>query len=120
VSETRHEETPLMRRMNRFAKRVSLIVLMACILIFLIGFYLGIPLIDIFFVAVAVAVSAIPEGMPIAMTVALSIGTSRMAKRNVIVRKLSAVEGMGSCNYIGTIKTGTLTVDQQTVKKIFL
>jgi magnesium-transporting ATPase (P-type) len=120
VSETRQEETPLMRRMNRFAKRVSLIVLVACVLIFLIGFYQGIPLIDIFFVAVAVAVSAIPEGLPIAMTVALSIGTSRMAKRNVIIRKLSAVEGLGSCNYIGTDKTGTLTVDQQTVKKILL
>ncbi len=120
VSETRQEETPLMRRMSRFAKRVSLIVLMACILIFLIGFYQGIPLIDIFFVAVAVAVSAIPEGLPIAMTVALSIGTSRMAKRNVIIRKLSAVEGLGSCNYIGTDKTGTLTVDQQTVTKILL
>lgn len=120
VSETRQEETPLMRRMSRFAKRVSLIVLVACILIFLIGFYQGIPLIDIFFVAVAVAVSAIPEGLPIAMTVALSIGTSRMAKRNVIIRKLSAVEGLGSCNYIGTDKTGTLTVDQQTVKKILL
>lgn len=120
VTETRQEETPLMRRMSRFAKRVSLIVLVACILIFLIGFYQGIPLIDIFFVVVAVAVSAIPEGLPIAMTVALSIGTSRMAKRNVIIRKLSAVEGLGSCNYIGTDKTGTLTVDQQTVKKILL
>lgn len=120
VTETRQEETPLMRRMSRFAKRVSLIVLVACILIFLIGFYQGIPLIDIFFVAVAVAVSAIPEGLPIAMTVALSIGTSRMAKRNVIIRKLAAVEGLGSCNYIGTDKTGTLTVDQQTVKKILL
>ncbi|MBX2969597.1 MAG: HAD-IC family P-type ATPase [Cyclobacteriaceae bacterium] len=120
VTETRQEETPLMKRMSRFAKRVSLIVLVACMLIFLIGFYQGIPLIDIFFVAVAVAVSAIPEGLPIAMTVALSIGTSRMAKRNVIIRKLSAVEGLGSCNYIGTDKTGTLTVDQQTVKKILL
>lgn len=120
VTETRQEETPLMRRMSRFAKRVSLIVLVACILIFLIGFYRGIPLIDMFFVSVAVAVSAIPEGLPIAMTVALSIGTSRMARRNVIVRKLSAVEGLGSCNYIGTDKTGTLTVDQQTVKKILL
>jgi P-type E1-E2 ATPase len=68
---------------------------------------------DIFFFVVAVAVSAIPEGLPIAMTVALSIGTSRMAKRNVIVRKLTAVEGLGSCTLIATDKTGTLTVDLQ-------
>ncbi|MBX2965956.1 MAG: HAD-IC family P-type ATPase [Cyclobacteriaceae bacterium] len=120
VTETAQEETPLMQRMNRFAKRISVIVLVSCTVIFLIGFYQDIPLIEMFFVAVAVAVSAIPEGLPIAMTVALSIGTSRMAKRNVIIRKLSAVEGLGSCNYIGTDKTGTLTVDQQTVKRIML
>jgi len=120
VSETKQTKTPLVKRMDRFARRVSIIVLLACILIFIIGFFQGFAPIDIFFVAVAVAVSAIPEGLPIAMTVALSIGTSRMAKRNVIIRRLSAVEGLGSCNYIGTDKTGTLTVDQQTVKKIVL
>jgi magnesium-transporting ATPase (P-type) len=120
VAETKQEKTPLVQRMERFAMWVSVVVLIACSIIFIIGFFQGIPVIDIFFVAVAVAVSAIPEGLPIAMTVALSIGTSRMAKRNVIIRKLSAVEGLGSCNYIGTDKTGTLTVDQQTVKKIVL
>ncbi len=120
VAETKQEKTPLVKRMERFAMWVSIVVLVACIIIFIIGYVQGIPVIDIFFVAVAVAVSAIPEGLPIAMTVALSMGTSRMAKRNVIIRKLSAVEGLGSCNYIGTDKTGTLTVDQQTVKKIVL
>jgi magnesium-transporting ATPase (P-type) len=120
VTETKQEKTPLVRRMERFARWVSLIVLIACLGIFIIGQLQGIPTIDIFFVAVAVAVSAIPEGLPIAMTVALSIGTKRMAKRHVIIRKLSAVEGLGSCNFIGTDKTGTLTVDQQTVKKIVL
>ncbi len=120
VSDTKQSKTPLVKRMEHFARRVSVVVLLACIVIFIVGYFQGIAPIDIFFVAVAVAVSAIPEGLPIAMTVALSIGTSRMAKRNVIIRKLSAVEGLGSCNYIGTDKTGTLTVDQQTVKKILL
>jgi magnesium-transporting ATPase (P-type) len=120
VTDTRQEKTPLVKRMERFARWVSLIVVIASASIFLIGYLHDIPAIEMFFVAVAVAVSAIPEGLPIAMTVALAIGSSRMAKRNVIIRKLSAVEGLGSCNFIGTDKTGTLTVDQQTVKKIIL
>jgi len=69
---------------------------------------------------VALAVSAIPEGLPVALTVALSIATSRMSKRNVIVRKLTAVESLGSCTVIASDKTGTLTVNQQTVKLIEL
>lgn len=111
---------PLVKRMEKFAKKVSFIVLGASILLGIIGLMSGISLEVIFFVVVAAAVSAIPEGLPIAMTVALSIGTLRMAKRNVIVRKLTAVEGLGSCTYIATDKTGTLTVDQQTVKILVL
>jgi P-type Ca2+ transporter type 2C len=76
------------------------------------------PAIDVFFLAVALAVAAIPEGLPVAMTVALSIATSRMAKRNVIVRRLTAVEGLGSCTFIASDKTGTLTVNRQTVRHI--
>jgi calcium-translocating P-type ATPase len=120
VTETHQERTPLVKRMERFARWVSVVVLVACVIIFVIGFLHDIPAYEMFFVAVAVAVSAIPEGLPIAMTVALSIGSNRMAKRNVIIRKLSAVEGLGSCNYIGTDKTGTLTVDQQTITQVNL
>jgi magnesium-transporting ATPase (P-type) len=85
-----------------------------------IGYSTGIPIREIFFFVVAVAVSAIPEGLPIAMTAALAIGASQMAKRNVIIRKLTAVEGLGSCTFIATDKTGTLTVDQQTARTIVL
>jgi magnesium-transporting ATPase (P-type) len=76
------------------------------------------PLTEIFLLAVSLAVSVIPEGLPVALTVALAIGMRRMAKRNVIIRRLVAVEALGSCTYIATDKTGTLTVNQLTVRRI--
>ncbi len=111
---------PLVKRMEKFTRRISYIVLGASTFLGVLGYFSGIPLREIFFFVVAVAVSAIPEGLPIAMTVALSIGASRMAKRNVIIRKLTAVEGLGSCTFIATDKTGTLTVDQQTARSVVL
>ena len=111
---------PLVKRMEVFTRKISYIVLGASVFLGVIGYLSGIPLREIFFFVVAVAVSAIPEGLPIAMTVALSIGASRMAKRNVIIRKLTAVEGLGSCTFIATDKTGTLTVDQQTARNVVL
>ncbi|MFN3404453.1 MAG: cation-translocating P-type ATPase [Cytophagaceae bacterium] len=111
-------KAPLVERMEVFARKISIVTLAGCSILGILGLFNGISLVDIFFFVVAVAVSAIPEGLPISMTVALSIGTARMAKKNVIVRKLTAVEGLGSCTYIATDKTGTLTVDQQTVRKI--
>ena len=111
---------PLVKRMEVFTRRISYIVLGASIFLGVLGYFSGIQLRDIFFFVVAVAVSAIPEGLPIAMTVALSIGASRMAKRNVIIRKLTAVEGLGSCTFIATDKTGTITVDQQTARTVVL
>ena len=111
---------PLVIRMERFAQQISIVVVAACLLLGGVAWGKGMPLTDVFFLVVALAVSAIPEGLPVAMTVALSIGTSRMAKRNVIVRKLTAVEGLGSCTYIASDKTGTLTINKQTVKSIWL
>ncbi|HDT14631.1 MAG TPA: HAD family hydrolase, partial [Firmicutes bacterium] len=78
----------------------------------------GYPMNEVFFLVVALAVSSIPEGLPVALTVALSVATQRMSKRNVIVRKLTAVESLGSCTYIASDKTGTLTVNQQTIREI--
>jgi magnesium-transporting ATPase (P-type) len=111
---------PLIIRMEKFTKQISYIVL--SIAAVLAGFLIfkGYGTHDVFFFVVALAVSAIPEGLPVALTVALSIATSRMSKRNVIVRKLSAVESLGSCTVIASDKTGTLTVNQQTVKLIEL
>jgi len=111
---------PLLIRMEEFARQISFIILGACILLAGLTLSRGFAFTEIFFMAVALAVSAIPEGLPVALTVALSIAASRMAKRHVIVRKLASVESLGSCTMIASDKTGTLTLNQQTVKMIFL
>ena len=78
----------------------------------------GAPPSEIFLLSIALAVSAIPEGLPVALTVALAVGMERMAHRGVIVRRLVAVESLGSCTYIASDKTGTLTVNQLTVRRV--
>jgi magnesium-transporting ATPase (P-type) len=120
VSESGKSDTPLMIRMERFSKRIGLLVLISCGLLAAIALWKGIAPREVFFMAVALAVSAIPEGLPVAMTVALSVATSRMARRKVLIRKLMAVEGLGSCTMIATDKTGTLTLNRQTVNLIAL
>jgi calcium-translocating P-type ATPase len=111
---------PLVIRLEKFAKHVSWFVMGAILILWIIGVMKGIPYHELFFLGVALAVSAIPEGLPLAVTIALTIATGRMIKRNVIVRKLTAVEGLGSCTFIASDKTGTLTVNMQTVKNISL
>lgn len=111
---------PLVIRMEKFAKQISLIVVGFAAVLGFISVMRGMVFGDVFFLMVAMAVSAIPEGLPVALTVALSIATSRMSKRRVIARKLVAVESLGSCTTIASDKTGTLTVNQQTVKLIEL
>ncbi len=112
---------PLLVRMERFTKVIALSVLLAATAIGTLGVLLGgYATSEMFLFAVALAVSAIPEGLPVAMTVALAIATIRMAKRGVIVRRLTAVEGLGSCTLIATDKTGTLTCNELTVREIGL
>jgi len=111
---------PLMIRMERFARQISYLVLGFVALLAIVAHFQGTSWFEVFFLAVALAVSAIPEGLPVAMTVALSIAATRMARRHVIVRKLTAVEALGSCTCIASDKTGTLTVNRQTVKTIGL
>ncbi|MBN1634177.1 MAG: HAD-IC family P-type ATPase [Ignavibacteria bacterium] len=111
---------PLVIRMEKFAKQISIIVVGFAAILGFISIMRGMVFGDVFFLMVAMAVSAIPEGLPVALTVALSIATSRMSKRKVIARKLVAVESLGSCTTIASDKTGTLTVNQQTVKLIEL
>jgi len=110
--------TPLVHRMESFTKNIAIVILLASALLTVLALNKGLEMEAVFFMAVALTVSAIPEGLPIGITVALSIGMGRMAKRNVIVRKLVALEGLGSCTVIASDKTGTLTHNQLTLKII--
>ncbi len=112
---------PLLDRMERFTNQIAIATLISSVFIGILAKWMGnYSWTDTFFFAIALAVSAIPEGLPVAMTVALSVATTRMARRNVIVRRLTAVEGLGSCTMIATDKTGTLTCNELTVREIAL
>jgi P-type Ca2+ transporter type 2C len=111
-------KAPLQVRMDRFTHRVAIFVGFAALIMFAVATMRGTPFDEVFLLAVALAVSVIPEGLPVALTVALAIGMRRMARRNVIVRRLLAVEALGSCTFIATDKTGTLTVNQLTARCI--
>ena len=119
VSRGEGTRPPLIERMDRFARTISIAVVAAAVLLSGIALWRGTPLTEVFFVAVALAVSAIPEGLPVALTVVLSVAASRMAKRSVIVRRMAAVEGLGSCTVIASDKTGTLTVNRQALEAIW-
>lgn len=114
-------KAPLLVRMERFSHLVAIVVLVASLLIGSIGVFgwrLGVS--EMLFFGIALAVAAIPEGLPAALTVALAVASTRMAHRRVIIRRLAAVEGLGSCTLIASDKTGTLTQNELTVRQIVL
>lgn len=111
---------PLVVRMDQFAKMVAWVMMTIIVVIAGVELLRGTGLAEVFVVAVALAVAAIPEGLPVALTVALSVAVSRMGKRNVIVRRLPAVEGLGACTLIAADKTGTLTLNELTVRRLWL
>jgi len=114
----RRAPTPLQVRMDRFGRRISAAVVAASALTFVVGWARGAPAPEMFLTAVAIAVSAVPEGLPVVMTIALAVSVRRMARRNAIVRRLPAVETLGSCTVVVTDKTGTLTRNRMTVQQI--
>ena len=112
---------PLVERMEVFTKWIAIAVLSLATVVGLLGtLFGGYSPTEMFMFGVALAVSAIPEGLPVALTVALAVGTTRMSKRGVIVRRLTAVEGLGSCTLIASDKTGTLTCNELTVREVRL
>ena len=111
---------PLVQKLKRLTHLIALFTLAAVAGVALIQFLNGKSFVDIFTLAVALSVAAIPAGLPVAITVALSVASSRMAERNVIVRRLAAVEGLGSCTLIASDKTGTLTANKLTVQRVWL
>lgn len=120
VASVKDEKSPLTIRMNKFSKQISLLIIVVAIVIALLLYSKGVSGDQIFLSVIALSVSAMPEGLPLALTMALTITSNKMMKKNVIVKKLNSVESLGSCTYIASDKTGTLTVNEQTAKKIVL
>ena len=110
------EQTPLQQKIAGLGKTLGLLAVLVCSVVFVLEYFQGTPLVETFMTAVSLAVAAVPEGLPAILTLTLALGMQRMAKSNAIVRKLLAVETLGSCNVICTDKTGTLTLNQMTVR----
>lgn len=119
INETEKQETPLQRRLNSLGKTLGIAALAICAIIFVIGLLQGKEIIDMFMTAVSLAVAVIPEGLVAVSTIVLAIGVQKMVKKNAIVKKLPAVETLGSSTVICSDKTGTLTQNKMTVEKIF-
>ncbi len=119
VKETGIVRAPLQEKIHKFAKSIGFIVLGASSLLFITGLLIGESPKDMFMTAVAAAVATIPEGLPIVVTIAMAVGVARMARQNAIIRRLHAVETLGSTTVIGSDKTGTLTKNEMTVKFIY-
>ncbi len=112
--------TPLQLKLAKLGKYLGIMALAACAVIFVVGAVCGIPVLEIFMTAVSLAVSAIPEGLPAIVTIVLAIGVQRMVKKNALIRKLPAVETLGSASVICSDKTGTLTQNRMTLTKVYL
>jgi Ca2+-transporting ATPase len=119
IAETVDLQTPLIRKIAQFSRLLLWVILGLAAITFAIGLARGEKVVEMFMAAVALAVGAIPEGLPAAVTIVLAIGVARMAKRRAIIRKLPAVETLGSTTVICSDKTGTLTENQMTVQKIY-
>ena len=120
LSGTEEQETPLQKKLNTLGKTLGIVSLVICIIIFIIGIIQGREIISMFMTAVSLAVAAIPEGLAAVSTIVLAIGVQKMVKRNAIVKRLPAVETLGSSSVICSDKTGTLTQNKMTVQKVFV
>lgn len=119
IQSAEREATPLEQKLDAVGKTLGISSLIICLFVFLLGLYRGYELLEMFIWSVSLAVAAVPEALPAVVTGALAIGTERMAKKNAIVRRLPAVETLGCTNVICTDKTGTLTKNEMTVRRIY-
>ncbi|ATD56024.1 cation-translocating P-type ATPase [Clostridium chauvoei] len=120
MEQTQEKKTPLQVNLDDFSKKLAFAILAVCILVFGLSLYRGTPMLDSLMFAVALAVAAIPEALSSIVTIVLALGTQKMAKENAIIKKLKAVEGLGCVSIICSDKTGTLTQNKMTVKKVFV
>jgi Ca2+-transporting ATPase len=117
--QTEDGATPLQKKLTQFAKKLSVVILIICVIIFVTGMLRGELVLTMLLTSISLAVAAIPEALPALVTIALALGASRLVKSKALIKKLSAVETLGSVNFICTDKTGTLTLNVMSVKEIF-
>lgn len=120
INHTKEEKSPLTIRVEKLSKQISILILIVASIITVLLFIKNVSYHEIFLSVIALAISAMPEGLPLALTMALTISSNKMSKKNVIVRKLKSAESLGSCTVIASDKTGTLTINEQTAKRIIL
>ena len=120
LTNTKEEKSPLTIRVEKFSKQISILIGILSVLLAILLYTKHLPFQEILVSVIALAVSAMPEGLPLALTMALTIASNKMAKKKVVAKKLNSIESLGSCTVIASDKTGTLTVNEQTAKKIVL
>lgn len=119
IEQEENDETPLQKKLSELGKILGFLAVGICILIFIISFFQGRDLLEMFLTSISLAVAAIPEGLPAIVAIVLAIGVQRMVKKNAIIRKLPAVETLGSVSIICSDKTGTLTQNKMTVTTVY-
>lgn len=119
MNQTQQKKTPLQESMDNFSKKLAIVIIAISILVFGLSMYRGMPIVDALMFAVALAVAAIPEALSSIVTIVLAMGTQKMAKENAIIKEINAVESLGSVSVICSDKTGTLTQNKMTTKKVY-